>query len=155
FSVARLFMSFILSFGLICSPVLPITPSKAISPARPNAEPNTPPITVQHRRGELIIKFKDGVPQWQRDLVVQTYSQNERRLRGRSAASVLTIKDGMDLSRVIVDLKRLSFLIEYAEPNYLVTRTGRVNRVSWKPKAPKFAQQWALDNTGQNNGVPG
>jgi hypothetical protein len=44
--------------------------------------------------------------------------------------SKIKIKDGLDLSNTIFNLKQLNAVIEYAEPNYLVTRTGNINRLN-------------------------
>jgi subtilisin family serine protease len=111
----------------------------------------------------MLIKFKDDTPQEVRDQILQIYAKSEKKLRGRGKESRLTIRDGLELANTIFDVKQFAPFIEFAEPNYLVTRTGdfgatrarRAKRPQTTPDDPQFALQWALNNTGQNGGVPG
>ncbi|MBO0723407.1 MAG: S8 family serine peptidase, partial [Blastocatellia bacterium] len=125
------------------------------APIKPAGKPQ--PVTMPHKEGEIIVKFKQDAPQSLRDLVVRTYAGNEKRLRGRSGLSKLKIKDGLDLSNTIFTLKQLNAVVEYAEPNYLVTRAGAINRHRHPkqylkiPNDSRFNLQWALSNTGRNN----
>ncbi|HKX27213.1 MAG TPA: S8 family serine peptidase [Blastocatellia bacterium] len=150
--VVRLLVSLALAFSLTCGSVLPTAHGRADSRVPTAAKRRSQPITQKHRPGELIVKFREDVPQWQRELIVQTFGRSEKPVRGRSRMSRLTVKDGRDLSYTIADLKQLGSLIEYAEPNYIVTRTGELHQSSAIPNDPKFAEQWALSNTGQHNG---
>ncbi|MDX2040107.1 MAG: S8 family serine peptidase, partial [Acidobacteriota bacterium] len=120
----------------------------------------------------MIVKFKDEAPQAMRDFVIQTYAKNEKELRGRGKGRKLTIKDNLDLSNVLFEVKQMDSIIEFAEPNYIVTGTGSVSdvkndkkarptrnrRVSQSPSTPndsQFGAQWALNNTGQGGGAFG
>ncbi|MBL8189756.1 MAG: S8 family serine peptidase, partial [Acidobacteria bacterium] len=135
-------------------------------------KPATPQqITKAHKRGEMIVKFKDDAPQAMRDFVIQTYGKNDKELRGRGKGRKLTIKDNLDLSNVLFEMKQMDSIIEFAEPNYIVTGTGnvsdvrndkaratrnrRVNQASSTPNDPQFGAQWALNNTGQGGGTFG
>jgi len=159
----RLGLIFILTFCLVYGPVYSLNPARAETPAPPKKTTAPQPITKAHKRGEVIIKFKDDTPQQVRDQIILTYAKNEKKLRGRGKASKLTIKDGLDLANTIFDLKQFNSIVEFAEPNYLVTRSGdfgaarprRSKRLQTTPNDPQFGSQWALSNTGQGGGAPG
>jgi subtilisin family serine protease len=122
-------------------------------------------VTKPHNEDEIIVKFKPDAIQSLRDVVVRAYAESEKQSRGRSGLTRLKIKDGLDLSNIIYNLKQMDALVEYAEPNYLVTtadnvtirsnRPGRSKQDSKTPNDPQFGSQWALSNTGQDNGMPG
>ncbi len=121
-------------------------------------------VTKHHKEGEIIVKFKQDAPQSLRDLVVQTYASSEKQSRGRGKLSTLRIKGGLDLSDTIFNIKQMDAIVEYAEPNYVVTRTGNLKKLNRHalskpttkiPNDSRFSLQWALSNAGQNNGAPG
>jgi subtilisin family serine protease len=164
----RLVIALALIFCLVYGPLYSLNPARAESPALPKETAAPQQITKPHKRGEIIIKFTDDTPKQVRDQIVQTCAKDEKELRGRSKASKLTIKDGLDLANTIFDLKQFTSIVEFAEPNYIVTRTGDLNASSRRakrsrrsaqlpttPNDPQFAAQWALANTGQGGGVPG
>lgn len=165
----RLVIALALIFCLVYGPLYSLNPARAESPALPKKAATPQQIIKAHKRGEVIIKFKDDTPKQVRDQIVQTYAKNEKELRGRGKASKLTIKDGLDLANTIFDLKQFNEIVEFAEPNYIVTGAGslvstasrseRVKRRSAQlpttPNDPQFNQQWALANTGQGGGLPG
>jgi subtilisin family serine protease len=158
----RLVLVFILTFCLVYAPVYPLNPARAETPPPPEKAATPQPITKAHRAGEVLIRFKDDTPQEVRDQIVQTYAKNEKKLRGRGKESRLTIKDGLDLAKTIFDIKQLTPFVEFAEPNFLVTRTGDLKRVRARhakqlpgtPNDPLFGTQWALNNIGQSGGIP-
>jgi RHS repeat-associated protein len=161
---SRLILSFLFSFSLIYGPVISLRTVRAekTAPIKPSGKAQL--VTRPHKEGEIIVKFKQDAPPSLRDLIVQTYAGSEKQSRGRGRSSTIKIKDGLDLSNTIFNLKLMDAVIEYAEPNYIVTRTGNLNRPN-RPRRPKqdpqtpndsrFGSQWALSNTGQNNGAPG
>ncbi|HEV2667441.1 MAG TPA: S8 family serine peptidase, partial [Blastocatellia bacterium] len=156
-------LMFILTFSLVYGPLYSLNPARAETPLPPKRTVGPQPITKGHRSGEVIIKFKDDTPQQVRDQIILTYGKKEKKLRGRGKESKLTIKDGLDLANTIFDLKQFNTAVEFAEPNYLVTRTGEFGRarprhakqLQTAPNDPQFGLQWALNNTGQGGGVPG
>jgi subtilisin family serine protease len=163
-SASRLVLSFLFSFSLVYGPIISLRTVRAEKPVsiKPAGKPQL--VTGPHKEGEIIVKFKQDAPQTLRDQVVQNMAGKVKRSRGRSGLSTLRIKDGLDLSNTIFNLKQLNAVIEYAEPNYLVTRTGNINkpnrnkRLKQESKVPndsRFGFQWALSNTGQDNGAPG
>jgi YD repeat-containing protein len=162
--VSRLVLSFLFSFSLIYGPIISLRPVGAEKPVPIEPSGKAQLVTRQHKEGEIIVKFKQDARPALRDLVVQTYAGNEKQSRGRGKLSTIKIKDGLDLSNTIFNLKQMDAVIEYAEPNYIVTRTGNINspnrprRLKQDAKTPndsRFGSQWALSNKGQNNGAPG
>jgi serine protease len=152
------------SFSLIYGPIISLRPVRAEKPAPAKPAGKAQLVTKAHKEGEIIVKFKQDAPPSLRDLVMQAYAGNEKQTRGRGKLSTIKIKDGLDLSNTIFNLKQMDAVIEYAEPNYIVTRTGNINRptsprrLKQYPQTPndsRFGSQWALSNTGQNNGAPG
>jgi hypothetical protein len=155
-SASRLVLSFLFSFSLIYGPIISLRPVRAekLVPIKPSGKAQL--VTRPHKEGEIIVKFKQDAPPALRDLVVQTYAGNEKQSRGRSRLSTIKIKDGLDLSNTIFNLKLMDAVIEYAEPNYIVTRTGNLTRSNrprrlkqdpQTPNDPRFGSQWALSNT--------
>jgi RHS repeat-associated protein len=159
----RIALISLLTFCLVYGPVYSLNPARAEVIAKRKKIAAPQPITKAHKPGEVIIKFKDDAPQQIREQIIQTYFKNEKKLRGRGKESRLTIKDGFDLASTIFDVKQFAPFVEFAEPNWLVTRTGdfggarprRAKRLQNTPNDPRFASQWALNNTGQDGGVPG
>jgi RHS repeat-associated protein len=152
-----------LTFSLIYGPVYYLNPVRAESYSPTNPSRNVQQITKAHKRGEVIIKFRDDAPKHLRDWVVATYAKGEKILRGRGGESKLTIKDGFDLANTAFDLRQFDRIVEFVEPNYIVTGAGglgaararRSKQPQTMPNDPQFAAQWALANTGQKGGSPG
>lgn len=153
----RLLAIFGLCLSLTYGPVIALQTVRAVAPPAPARSQQ--PITKLHKPGELIVKFKEDAPRWQREQIVGAIAKEEKTLRGRSGAIRLKLKDQFDVASTLLDLRQLDRVIEYVEPNYLVARTGKTNHApsaqAAPPNDPLFAAQWALQNTGQNNGIPG
>jgi len=145
----RLVLISLLTFCLVYSPVYSLNPARAKTPAPPKNPSAPQPITKAHKPREMLIKFRDDTPQQIRDQIIQVYAKSEKKLRGRGKESRLTIRDGLDLANTIFDVRQFAPFIEFAEPNYLVTRTGafgaerarRAKRPQTTPDDPQFALQ--------------
>jgi len=159
FASSRLFRVWFVGFLSLClaySPITSIARVRAEAPAAPPSMPSIQPITHSHQEGELIVKFRPEVPSQQRDQVIESFGQAHKELRGRSGATLLTLKDHLDLSTALSDLRQLDAVIEWAEPNYFVTRAaGTARPLPVTPNDPQFRKQWALANTGQRGGIKG
>ncbi len=104
FTVNRSFRRIVaiaLVFCLVYSPIysLPTARAEATVPSGKPAAPQ--PITKPHKPGEVVLRFKDNTPQQVREQIVATYAKHEKKLRGRSKVSKLTIKDGFELANTI------------------------------------------------------
>jgi hypothetical protein len=100
------------------------------------------------RDGELLIKFREGVREQDKKTFVEGKgARRVKRLRGRSRLEKLETHKGRDMEALASELRK-SKMVEFAEPNYLINRDEVV------PNDPRFAEQWALSNTGLMGGQP-
>jgi YD repeat-containing protein len=93
------------------------------------------------RNGDLLIRFNNISLQQRQALVQSLGAKSARRLRGNSLTYKLKLAEGQDAQAVAAQL-RSNPAVQSAEPNYLVSRDEVV------PNDPRFAEQWALRNTG-------
>ena len=88
-----------------------------------------PQITHAHKGGELLVKFRYGAPEWAKQQVKDAWSKESKELKGKKGVEKLKIKDGAVLNQTIADLQQVNNIVEWVEPNYLVTKadaeTGR------------------------------
>lgn len=105
---------------------------------------------------ELLVRFKEGTTTNQIALL------NEK--AGAWFCRALSFPDGLTIHHLKVDQNRVGILeamdkyrgdssVLYATPNYLFSAFGPI-RPQRSPNDPYFKDQWALENTGQNGGVP-
>jgi hypothetical protein len=93
-----------------------------------------------------VVSFRDGVSEQDKNALNSArHARLRKRLRGRSRIEKLEPAAGQDPATVAGNLRYIPG-VEFAEPNYLVTRDETV------PDDPRFAEQWALKNTGQSGG---
>ena len=98
------------------------------------------------REGELLVRFRAGVSQPARDVLLATHgARRQRALRGESQVELLELAAGHEVLTTALQL-RLNPEVEFAEPNFLIEKSDLT------PNDPSFNQQWALSNTGQNGG---
>lgn len=109
----------------------------------PSGQRATPPPFVE---GELLLKFRPGTRAQDR---ASTQAQvNAARVRTfRNGAEHWKLGRGVSVEQAIEKLRRHP-LVEYAEPNYLLS-TALV------PNDPRFPELYGMDNTGQTGGTPG
>jgi subtilisin family serine protease len=115
---------------------------------------------------ELLIRFKPGVSREQIETVLAEH--NDEILDRIEAVSGLYAVDDLDNANPQDDAEeysRLSDLVLYAEPNNIIS-LGPSEAISTKnlldrgnpgdaPNDPMFADQWALNNEGQDGGKSG
>lgn len=108
----------------------------------------TPPLpqATGQRSGELLIRFRSGAAQQNRDNVLASHgTRRKRQLRGESGVEKLEVLSGQS-PEVVAQLLLLQPEVEFAEPNFLINKDQLVT------SDPQFADQWALRNTGQSGG---
>jgi RHS repeat-associated protein len=155
-SLRRLFCC-ALSYALIASLLVP-PPARALESAvaaprsKTAAAPAPAALAGQdaaRRDGELIVRFRGNVSEEERNaLAAAKGGQRKGKLRGESGAERLELQPGQDVLAAAGEL-RADPRVELAEPNYLVRRDEVM------PNDQRFAEQWALKNTGQSGGGAG
>ena len=100
------------------------------------------------RSGQLLVRFRADVSEAERELIVRGAGARFRPLRGASGLVLLTYQDTDNLRSRAAALAS-NPAVEFAEPNYLI----KADEVA--PNDARFAEQWALRNTGQGGGQAG
>jgi len=102
--------------------------------------------TAARRDGELLVRFRAGASQQARDTVLAAHgARRKKQLRGESSVEKLEVLGGQDPETAALQL-RLNPEVEFVEPNFLIKKDDV------DPGDPRFGEQWALRNTGQNGG---
>ncbi|HEX5886644.1 MAG TPA: S8 family peptidase, partial [Pyrinomonadaceae bacterium] len=104
---------------------------------------------ARYRDGEILVRFREGVSQKDKDTIIATQgARRKKQLRGDSGFEKLDLTAGRDIKTAVLQFL-LNPQVEFAEPNFLISKEDVA------PNDPQFNQQWALRNTGQNNGQYG
>src|SRR5690349_9604787 len=107
-------------------------------------ERTTPP----YREGELLIRFRPGVSQLVKDLIVSTQGARRKKdLKGESEVEKLQLPKGREWNAALELL--MNPQVEFAEPNFLIAKED------FTPNDPQFQEQWSLRNTSQSGGQYG
>jgi RHS repeat-associated protein len=142
----------LLSFLLVTSSLAPFAPRAATAAATPSWTParvSTATQTAPSREGELLVRFREGVAEAGKSAAVSTRGGRVRgRLRGESGVEKVEAQPGVNL-RALAESLRVDPSVEFAEPNFIIARTQTL------PNDERFAEQWALKNTGQGGGQMG
>jgi subtilisin family serine protease len=96
---------------------------------------------------EIIVKFRDGVDEYQKDLARFRVSGTRKKvfkvIRG---LEIMKLSRGMSVEEAIA-LYRQDPNVLYAEPNYIL-------RTTLTPNDTRFGEMWGLNNVGQSGGTP-
>ncbi len=96
--------------------------------------------STAHREHELLIRFRDAVPEEERNLLATARGlQREKRLHGASRIEKLKLTARQDPQTLAAELAAQPG-IEWVEPNFLISRAEVT------PDDPRFSEQWALRN---------
>ena len=99
-----------------------------------------------HRNGELLVRFRSGVPQLVKDAILVSHGARRKKyLSGESGIEKLQLSAGRDLRLAALQLV-MDPQVEFAEPNFLISKDDLT------PNDPQFGRQWALQNIGQEGG---
>ena len=138
----------ILIIGIVLLPCWSLLP-RVVS-ARPTA-----PIASQtkpYRKDQVLIRFKDGTSESDKESAAMTHRARRRhQLRGLSGVEKFELSDSDDAQSVAAQLT-VNPNVEYAEPNFIVTKDQVASTL---PNDPRFGEQWAINNIGQNGGQNG
>jgi thermitase len=98
---------------------------------------------------EIIVKFRDGVDEFTKDLARFRVSGSRKKLfRYVPGLEVIKLRRGVSVEEAI-NLYRQDPDVVYAEPNYIL-------RTTLTPNDPRFTsgEMWGLNNFGQSGGTP-
>ena len=112
-------------------------------------ERRPPPQTTPapgYRKGEVLVRFRTGVSENDKDVVAATHRALRKQLRGDSAIEKLQLSSDDDAATT-AQLMSLNPAVEFAEPNFIIAK-DQINGTT--PNDSRFPEQWALSNTGQN-----
>jgi subtilisin family serine protease len=148
---------FILCYSLVSPlPAFTTRPGAAINRAAAAAKPSTKTNTARTtnqttqkaswREGELLVRFREHAPAAKMNALLRSNGARwNGQLRGASGVERLRLAEGSNPEAVASAL-RSSDLVEFAEPNYLITADQTASQAV--PDDPRFSEQWALKNTG-------
>jgi len=104
------------------------------------------PQTTARREGEILIRFRAGVSEQNKDTIRMSHgARRKKQLRGESSVEKLEVINGHSVETAALQLS-LNPDVEFAEPNFLISKDDVGT------SDPRFAEQWALRNTGQSGG---
>ncbi len=136
-------VSFFLSYQLIVLLCMPFPVSRASSLPSKRAQAN---VLVRHREEEILVRFREGVSEKEKETIITTHGgRKKKQLKGDSGFEKLELTPGRDAKTAVLQLL-LNPQVQFAEPNFLIEKED-VN-----PNDPKFEEQWALQNSGQDGG---
>ncbi len=113
----------------------------------PNASGDVVKSEDKYKKGELIVKFKPGVPEEMKDKIHLKYESKKLKKFPSIDIDLVKLKESLTVEEAIA-LYLTNPEVEYAEPNFLFS-------ILILPNDPYFNDLWGLDNSGQTGGTPG
>ena len=139
---ACLFLSYLL-IVLTCTPFAASARSSSPPKSVRSTQEQAP---ARFREGELLVRFRNGVSEKEKETIMAAHGgRKKKQLKGNSGLEKLELAAGRDAKAAALQLL-LNPQVEFAEPNFLITKEDVT------PNDPQFEQQWALQNSGQNDG---
>jgi subtilisin family serine protease len=105
---------------------------------------------------EVLVKFKPGVSQETIQQITERLNDEvEDQIEAVPGLDAIDDLDNADPATVVAEYNAISEYVEYAEVNAEIglDHTGGGNHLH--PEDPRFTEQWALWNDGQNEGTKG
>lgn len=124
------------------------SPTRAalLTPGSPGGATEPPPRQADRRDGEVLVRFRADASPQQADAATRSKGARRKRvLRGGSRVEALELDPGQTPEAVASALLS-DPSVEFAEPNYLIATDDLT------PNDARFAEQWALRNTGGGGG---
>jgi subtilisin family serine protease len=129
---------------LSCAPFTTVVRAESSSKTRLSA--NQEESFAAHRNGELLVRFRTGVPQLVKDAILMSHGARRKKyLNGESGIEKLQLPASGDLKLAALQLV-MDPQVEFAEPNFLISKDDLT------PNDSQFDRQWALHNIGQEGG---
>ncbi len=127
-------------------------------------KPITVSRSVNEREPEVFVKFKSNVSLAEIRKITARYNDRvEDKIETVRGLMAIDDLDNADPEKIAEQYRQMTDLVEYAEPNFVI-KLDDPQQVSPKnllksetdssniPNDPMFAEQWALNNIGQNGG---
>ncbi|MFN2533002.1 MAG: S8 family serine peptidase [Pyrinomonadaceae bacterium] len=108
-------------------------------------------VAAARRDGELLVQFRPGISELQKNIAASSHGlQRKKVLRGGAGIEKLQLASGQNIETAALQLM-LDPSVEFAEPNFLINK----DQLATTPDDPRFREQWALRNVGQESGQYG
>ncbi len=128
-------------------------------------KPQTTSRTLKDSEPEILVRFKPGVKLSEIRKIAGRYNDRvEDNIESVKGLVAIDDLDGADLDSVTRQYEAMTDLVDYVSPNDVITLDDPTAFVSTRdalvrednvPNDPQFAEQWALNNTGQDGGKAG
>ncbi len=139
------------------------TSSEAVKKAKSVSKPIAVKRSVEESEPEVLVKFRPGVNLAEvRKIAAKNNDRIEDNLELVKGLVSIDDLDNLDAETVAEQYRKMSDLVEYAEPNFKIelndpTTVSPQNLLYRSPDKnapndPMFEEQWALNNVGQNGG---
>lgn len=128
-------------------------------------KPVAVPRSVNAREAEVLVKFKSNVSLADINKITAKYNDRvEDEIETVKGLVAIDDLDNANPEKVAEQYSQMSDLVDYAEPNFEIKLDDpsqvvnpkdllkRDNDLADGPNDPMFAEQWALNNVGQNGG---
>jgi hypothetical protein len=128
-------------------------------------KPNTVSRSAADKVPEVFVRFRPEVPFEQiKKLAAKNNDNVEDKIEAVSNLVAIDDLDGQSAESVAEQYGKMSDMVQYAEPNFeveasplldlktVVAKEATASPAAGSPNDPMFADQWALNNTGQNGG---
>jgi subtilisin family serine protease len=110
------------------------------------AQPTTP-AAPEFVADEVIVKFRDGADEAQKELArFRVSGVRKKTFRILRNLEIVKLQPGIQVEEA-VNLYRQNPDVLYAEPNYIL-------KITATPNDPRFGELWGLHNVGQSGGTP-
>lgn len=114
-----------------------------------------PPVAKPANRSEVFVRFRSGTSESEiQSIAARLNDEVEDETESVAGLSLIEDEDGRDAESVVSEYQALP-QVEYAEPVYVIHLEEAANSNPVLPNDPRFAEQWALANDGQNGGTKG
>ena len=154
-SFVRELMILSLSLCLILTPQIALQPAKAETAKKSALKPVRIQNSHARKSNQMIVKFRQEATAEQRVFVLNAFSKDNKPLHGNPLTMKLKLKDGADVDNTVASAKQFDAIVEFAEPDYIVSGLKSAKQVLPMPNDPSFSSQWALSNVGQSGGTAG